>query len=141
MSQRTRSWNSQSSTCRCTGGRELRVTEGGKVLSRRQSKLQPLQHEETVRQHDQCQMPTQAIEVSPLEVVQATFLLGIFVTLLDDPARMCQGDQSFQRGVWGQGREPVLRLVGFCFSCCFLLGRSVRWHWLGGGRLLILGCG
>ena len=94
MSQRTRSWKSQSSTCRWTYGKELRVTEGGKVISRRQRKLQPLQHEETVSHHDQRQMPMQALPTSPLKVVQATFLLGIFVKLLDHPTRMGQGDQS-----------------------------------------------
>src|SRR5712691_11468886 len=110
MSQSTRSWKSHSSTCRCTEGSELRVTEGGKVLASREWKLQALQREETIGQHDQGQVRMQAVPASPLEVVQATFLFGIFVKLLDDPARMSQGDQSLQRSVWGQGTEPVLGL-------------------------------
>ena len=72
------------------------MTEGGKVLSRRQRKLHPLRHEETVGQHDERQMPMQTIPAPPLEVVQATFLLGIFVKLLDHPTRVSQGDQSLQ---------------------------------------------
>jgi len=93
-SQRTRSWNSQRSTCRCTEGSELRVTQGGKRLARRQRKGEALKHEETVGEHNQSQMPMQSIPASSLVVIQTTFLLGIFVKLLDHPARMNQEDQS-----------------------------------------------
>src|SRR5207247_2698143 len=92
-SQRPRSWNSQSGACRCTCGSELRVTEGGKGLSSRQRQLQPLQREETISQHDQGQVPVQPLPASSLEVVQATFLLGIFVKLFDHPACMSQSDE------------------------------------------------
>lgn len=112
---------------------------GGKVLVRWERQLQALQHEETVGQHDERQVPMQAIPASPLEIVQTTFLFGIFVKLLNHPPRVSQGDQTLQRGVRGQRTEPVLRLAGCCFSRRFLLGRGVLWHWLGGRRVLILG--
>src|SRR5260370_18391168 len=140
MGQRTRSWKSQRSTWRWTGGSELRVTEGGKSLANRQRKLQALQREETIRQHDQCQVPMQAVPASSLEVIQATFLLRIFIKLLDDPTRVSQGDQSLQRGVWGQRAEPVLGLLRFLLPCGLLLRGAVLWQRLSGGRLLTRGC-
>ena len=72
------------------------MTEGGKVLASRQRKGQALQRQETIGQHDQGQVAMQAIPASPLEVIQATFLFGIFVKLLDDPARMSQSDQPLK---------------------------------------------
>ena len=59
---------------------------GGKSLSGRQRQLQALQRQETVSQHDQSQMLVQAVLAPPLEVVQAAFLFGIFVQLLDHEA-------------------------------------------------------
>src|SRR5437016_280056 len=100
MSQQTRSWNSQRSTCRCTPGNELRVTQGGKSLFRRQRQRESLQHEETVGQHDQGQMSMESLPAAPLVVIQAAFLFGIFIKLLDDPARMGQQNQTLQRGVF-----------------------------------------
>ncbi len=70
------------------------MTEGGKVLASRQRKGEALERQERVSEHDQGQMPMQAIPASPLEVIQATFLFGIFIKLLDDPTRMRQGDES-----------------------------------------------
>src|SRR5260370_41866253 len=141
MGQRTRSWKSQRSTWRWTGGSELRGTEGGKSLANRERKLQALQCEETIREHDQCQVPMQAVPASSLEVIQATFLLGIFIKLLDDPTRVSQGDQSLQRGVWGQRAEPVLGLLRCLLPCGLLLRGVVRWRRLVGGRLWIRGRG
>src|SRR5260370_7111912 len=139
MGQRTRYWKRERRTWRWTGGSELRVTEGGKSLANRQRQLQALQREETIREHDQCQVPMQAVPASSLEVIQATFLLGIFIKLLDDPTRVSQGDQSLQRGVWGQRAEPVLGLPRFLLPCGLLLGGAVLWHRLSGGGLLPLG--
>src|SRR5438034_267616 len=119
MSQRTRSWNSQSSTCRWTCGRELRVTEGGKVLSHRQRKLQALQRQETRGEHDQGQVPMQPIPASSLEVVQATLLFGLFGKLLDHPACMSQSDELCERGLRRQRAEPVLGLRDFLLICDF----------------------
>src|SRR5450759_2759326 len=80
-------------------------------------------------------MPMQAIPAASLEVVQATFLLGIFVKLLDDPASVCQGDQPLERGLWRQRTEPVLRLLHFLLWFGFLLScRVVRWRRLIGRR-------
>src|SRR5260221_3645533 len=141
MSQRTSSWKSHSSTWRWTGGSEVRVTEGGKSLANRQRQLQALQCEETIDQHDQCQVPMQAVPASSLEVIQATFLLGIFIKLLDDPPRVSQGDQSLQRGVWGQRAEPVLSLLRFLLPCGLLLRATVLWQRLSGDRLWTCGCG
>src|SRR5260370_39439917 len=81
-----------------------------------------------------------AVPASSLEVIQATFLLGIFIKLLDDPSRVSQGDQSLQRGVWGQRAEPVLGLPRFLLPCGLLLGGAVLWQRLSGGRLLTRGC-
>src|SRR5260370_1750223 len=83
----------------------------------------------------------QAVSASSLAVIQATFLLGIFIKLLDDPTRVSQGDQSLQRGVWGQRAEPVLGLLRFLLPCGLLLRSAVLWQWLSGGRLLTRGCG
>ncbi|HZS79802.1 MAG TPA: hypothetical protein VFA41_24540 [Ktedonobacteraceae bacterium] len=44
-----------------------------------------MQHEETIRQHHQRQVPVQAVPVPALEVVQTTFLLGIFVKTAQSP--------------------------------------------------------
>ncbi len=83
----------------------------------------------------------QAVPASSLEVIQATFLLGIFIKLLDDPTRVSQGDQSLQRGVWGQRAEPVLGLLRCLLPCGLLLRGVVRWRRLVGGRLWIRGRG
>src|SRR5947208_7243669 len=109
MSHSTRCWKSQSRTCRCTCGSELRVTEGGKSLSKRQRPLQSLQREETIGQHDQGQVSMESIPAASLVVIQAAFLFGIFVKLLDHPARMSQGEQLLQRGLRRKRAEPVLR--------------------------------
>src|SRR5260370_39178625 len=83
----------------------------------------------------------QAVPASSLEVIQATFLLGIFIKLLDDPTRVSQGDQSLQRGVWGQRAEPVLGLLRFLLPCGLLLRGAVLWQRLSGARLLTRACG
>jgi len=55
----------------------------------------------------------QSIPASSLEVIQATFLLGIFVKLLDHPASMGEQNQTLQRGVFRQHAEPVFDLLFF----------------------------
>jgi hypothetical protein len=74
--------------------------------------------EETVSEHDQSQVPMESIPASSLEVIQTTFLLGIFVKLLDDPTSMCQQKQSRERGVFGQDAEPVLDLLFLLLLRC-----------------------
>lgn len=62
-------------------------------------------HEKTVGEQDQSQMPMQAVPTASLEVIQAAFLFGIFVKLLNDPTSVGEQDQSFQGGLGGQGAK------------------------------------
>ena len=78
------------------------MTEGGKDLVGRQRQGQAVKHEETVGEHDQGQVAMQAIPAASLVMIEAAFLFGIFVKLLNDPARMGQQNQALQRGVCGQ---------------------------------------
>jgi predicted acyltransferase len=55
----------------------------------------------------------ESIPAPPLVVIEAAFLFGIFVKLLDDPASMGQQNQTLQRGVFRQHAEPVLDLLFF----------------------------
>ncbi len=48
--------------------------------------MEALESEETVGDHDKRQMTMQSIPASSLEAIEATFLLGIFVQLLNHPA-------------------------------------------------------
>ncbi|GHO77959.1 hypothetical protein KSD_57300 [Ktedonobacter sp. SOSP1-85] len=50
----------------------------------------------------------QSFPTPSLVVIQATFLFGIFVKLLDDPTRMGQQNQTLERGLRWQHAEPVL---------------------------------
>ncbi len=89
------------------------MTEGGKSLAGRQRQGETLEHKETVSKHDESQVAMQAIPTSPLEVIEAAFLLGIFVKLLDHPACMGQQNEALQRGIFGQDAEPVFDLLFF----------------------------
>lgn len=60
-----------------------------------------MEHEKTVGEHDQSQMPVQAVPTTPLEVIEAAFLFGLFVKLLDDPTGVGEEDQLFQGGFEG----------------------------------------
>jgi hypothetical protein len=88
-----RSWKSQSSTWRCTPGKEFRVMQGGKDLVGRQWELQAVPHEETVGEQDQGQVPMQSFPTASLEVIQTTFLFGILIKLLNHPAGVGQRDE------------------------------------------------
>src|SRR5450755_313540 len=55
----------------------------------------------------------ESIPAASLIVIEAAFLFGIFVKLLDHPASMSQQNQSRERGVLGQHAEPILDLVFF----------------------------
>jgi hypothetical protein len=90
------------------------VREGGKSLSRRQRQGETLEHEKAVGQHDQSQVSMESMEASPLVVIEAAFLFGIFVKLFDDPTRVCQQNQALERGLFGKHAEPV-------FDLCFFL--------------------
>src|SRR5437667_11269621 len=61
----------------------------------------------------------ESLPATSLVVIEAAFLFGIFVKLLNDPARMGQQNQTLQRGVCGQHAEPVFDLLFF-----LLLNRS-----------------
>ncbi len=58
-------------------------------------------------------MAMKSLPTASLIVIQATFLLGIFIKLLDHPARMSQQNQTLQGGVFGQHAEPVFDLLFF----------------------------
>ncbi|GHO63138.1 hypothetical protein KSC_020300 [Ktedonobacter sp. SOSP1-52] len=62
------------------------MTQGGKSLIGRRGKGEAMEHEKTVGQHDESQMPMQAVPTASLEVIEAAFLFGILIKLLDDPA-------------------------------------------------------
>src|SRR5438132_6640462 len=55
----------------------------------------------------------ETIPAASLVVIETAFLFGIFVKLLDDPARMGQQNQTLQRGIFGQHTEPVFDLLFF----------------------------
>src|SRR5215472_8981981 len=77
-------------------------------------------------------MPVQAVPTASLEVIEAAFLFGIFVKLLDDPASVGKPDQSFQGGLWWQGAEAIFRLLWLLArlfsSRCLLLARLCSGH-------------
>src|SRR5258706_987193 len=56
-------------------------------------------------------MAMKSLPTASLKVIQATFLLGIFIKLLDHPARMSQQDQALQGSLLWQHAEPVLDLL------------------------------
>src|SRR5258708_6487165 len=64
-----------------------------------------------------------SIPASSLVVIEAALLFGVFIKLLDDPARMGQEDKALQRGVFGQDAEPVVDLL-------FLLLLRLSWSGL-----------
>src|SRR6516162_8299049 len=97
MSQSTTSWNSHSSTWRWTAGNDRRSPEGGKA--RRVGGHPALARQKTVGQHDQREVPMQAIPASALIVVQPTLALRVFIELLDGPAAVGQLDQPTQGDV------------------------------------------
>src|SRR5262249_46305633 len=113
MSQSTTSWKSHSNTWRWTAGNEGRSPEGGKA--HRVGGQPALTRQKTVGQHDQGEMPMQAIPAPALVMVQATFALGVLIELLDGPAAVGHLDQALQRGVHRQGTEvplPVTTVAG-----------------------------
>src|SRR5215470_5449233 len=109
MSHNTTSWKSHMSTWRWTAGNDGRSPEGGKA--RRIGGRPALARQKTIGQHDQREMPMQAIPAPPLVVVQATLALGVFIELLDGPAAMGQLDQPAQWRVCWQGTEVPLEVT------------------------------
>ena len=103
MSHNTTSWKSHRSTWRWAAGNDGRAPEGGKA--RRVGGRPALARQKTVGQHDQCEVPLQAIPAPALVVVQATLALGVFVELLEGPATMGQFDQSVQ---WRVGWQSAV---------------------------------
>src|SRR5262249_13521818 len=113
MSHNTTSWNSHRSTWRWTAGNDGRCPEGGKA--HRVGRHPALVRHKAVSQHDQREMPMQAVPAPTLIIVQATLALGILVELLDGPAAVCQFGQPMQRGIRGQGTEIPFDLVAFAW--------------------------
>ncbi len=75
----------------------------------------------------------QSLPVPSLIVIQAAFLLSIFVKLLDDPTRMGQQDQALQGGIFGQDAEPVFDLLFFLLLRRVLSGLWGSFDGLGHG--------
>ena len=91
MSHNTTSWKSHTSTWRWTAGNDGRSPEGGNA--RRGGGQPALACQKTIGQHDEGEMPMQAIPAAPLVVVQATLAFGILVELLDGPTAVGQLNQ------------------------------------------------
>src|SRR5215475_13393429 len=111
MSHNTTSWNSHSSTWRWTAGNDGRSPEGGKA--RRVGGHPALACEKAIGQHDQGEVPMQAIPAPALVVVQTTFAFGILIELLDGPAAVGHLNQPLQRRVRRQGTVIPLGLAAF----------------------------
>src|SRR5215831_19559318 len=111
MSHTTTSWNSPSSTWRWTAGNDGRSPEGGKA--RRVGGHPALACEKAIGQHDQGEVPMQAIPAPALVVVQTAFAFGILIELLDGPAAVGQLDQPVQRRVHRQITVIPLDLAAF----------------------------
>src|SRR5262249_9353843 len=109
MSHNTTSWKSHTSTWRWTAGKDGRSPEGGKA--RRVGGRPALARQKAIGEHDERQMPMQAIPAAALIVIQATLALGVFIELLDGPAAVGQLDEALQRGVGRQGTEIPLDLT------------------------------
>src|SRR4051812_14882445 len=109
MSHNTTSWKSHTSTWRWTAGKDGRSPEGEKA--RRIGGSPALARQKTVGQHDQREVPMQAIPAPALVVVQTAFAFGILIELLDGPAAVGQLDQPTQRRVRGQGTVIPLDLA------------------------------
>ena len=110
MSHNTTSWKSHRSTWRWTAGKDGRSPEGGKA--RRVGGRPALARQKTVGQHDQREVPMQAIPASALIVVQPALALRVLIELLNRPAAVGQLDQPTQRGVRRQA--VYLSLCGYC---------------------------
>src|SRR5215831_5684697 len=124
MSHHTTSWHSHSSTWRWTAGKDGRSPEGEKA--RRPGGRPALARQKALREHDECEMPMQAIPAPPLVVVQATRALGILLALRDGPAAVGQRDQALQRGVRRQGAEVPLDLAAFARHRAFTEQPALR---------------
>src|SRR5262249_48588206 len=109
MSHNTTSWNRHRSTWRWTAGKDGRSPEGGKA--RRVGGRPALARQKAIREHDECEVPMQAIPTPPLVMVQATFAFGVLVELLDGPTAVRQFDQAVQRRVRGQIAEVLLEVA------------------------------
>src|SRR5262252_7869979 len=109
MSHNTTSWKSPRSTWRWTAGNDGRSPEGGKA--RRVGRHPALARQETIGQHDQREVPMQAIPAPALIVVQATLALGVLIELLNRPATVGQLDQPLQRRVRRQVTQVPFHLA------------------------------
>src|SRR5215217_7144642 len=97
MSHNTTSWKSHSSTRRWTAGNDGRSPEGGKA--HQVGGYPALTREKAIGQHDQGEVPMQAIPAPALVMVQTAFAFGILIELRDGPAAVGQLDQPLQRRV------------------------------------------
>ena len=109
MSHNTTSWKSHTSTWRWIAGNDGRSPEGGKA--RRVGGRPALPRQKAIGQHDEGEMPMQAIPASALIVVQPTLALGILIELLNRPAAVGQLDQPLPWGVRRLGAKVPLAVT------------------------------
>ena len=57
----------------------------------------------------------EAAPPAPFIIAETKFLLELLIIALDPPPQLCQIDQTIERGIFGQGRKPILRRLGFAF--------------------------
>src|SRR5215475_4091056 len=111
ISHNTTSWKSHTSTWRWTAGNDGRSPEGGKA--RRYGRHPALARQKAIGQHDQREVPMQAIPTAALVMIQTTLALGVFIKLLDRPAAVGQRDEAMEWGVRWQVAEVPFEVAAF----------------------------
>src|SRR5262252_969786 len=111
MSHNTTSWKSHTNTWRWTAGNDGRSPEGGKA--RRGGGRPALARQKTLGQHDQREVPMQAIPAPALIMIQATLALGVLIEWLNRPAAVGQLDQPLSWRVGRQVAEVPREVTGF----------------------------
>src|SRR5215831_14403272 len=79
--------------------------EGGKTA--------PLTNQEAVGCDAQCGVMVKSAPVAPFEVSEAQLLFQLLIIPFNDPALFGDFDQSFERGIRRQRRDPILRRFRF----------------------------
>src|ERR1700736_629422 len=57
----------------------------------------------------------EAAPPAPFVIAKAKLLLELLIIALDPPPQLCQIDQTIERGIFRQGRKPILRRLGLVF--------------------------
>jgi hypothetical protein len=93
------------------------MPEGEKSLPWRPRKSKALDHKKAVGQHDESQMPMESLPAASLVVIQAAFLLGVFIKLLDDESAHGPAAQGAAMRHLRAGRSHQYLIFSFSFSC------------------------